>query len=246
MLVVDARHHASEHLAVRLGEILAAQVLDDALLDGRLVALEVEERAQQIQLEVREGGQGAELVGRVADDLMDVVRVRVGLRQAGGPLATAREERAGELHQSGAGLRGLAVGQVERLDEVVEDVAPIVGRGRRHLHVAHEPERLLMDAGTKGADEVRLAAAGLAEQQQDAPRVQARWRGGTGEQALEGGARLLVDPLHVERIGPPDLMAVLDGVEDLGAVREEGGEAEIGLAHREPLAPARKEATTRR
>jgi hypothetical protein len=29
-------------------------------------------------------------------------------------------------------------------------------------------------------------------------------------------------------------MAVLDGVEDLGAVREEGGEAEIGRVHREP------------
>jgi hypothetical protein len=74
-----------------------------------------------------------------------------------------------------------------------------------------------VDVVAEGAHQVRLAAAGHAEQQQDA--AARRPVGGAGQQALERVARFLVDRLDVERVGAPDFLVADDRAKHLGAGR---------------------------
>ena len=80
----------------------------------------------------------------------------------------------------------------------------VVARLGRHLEVAAVAQPLSVGTCPKGPHQVRLAAAGLAEQHQDRPRRRRRSAAGAVQEMLERLAGLGMNRLHIVRVGLPD------------------------------------------
>ena len=125
-----------------------------------------------------------------------------------------RRRRAGRQarERALAGAVGV-VGLLQRVDEPAQVVVGVVGDVRRHLRVAEVGRAVAMGGGAQRADEMRLAGARLAVEQQDAVlRARAAPRRDARQQIGELAPRLGVHLGHVDGIGPPDVVLPGDRV----------------------------------
>ena len=139
-----------------------------------------------------------------------------------------------------AGAIGV-VGLLQRVHEPAQVVVGVVGDVRRHLRVAEVGRAGAVRGGAQRADEMRLAGARLAVEQQDAVlRARAAPRRDARQQVGELAPRLGVHLVHVDGIGPPDVVLpgdrVLEGREQpIG--RGLGGELPEFASIDEPSTP---------
>ena len=187
------------------------QILAHALVDARIGALEIEQRAHDVDVEFLIGELRArdDFVGERDDQLRELVLVELRFRQLVELLVT--ERGGGELvGQTRKTALALAIGIVrffERSHETAQVVVGVARDVRRHLRIAEVGRAGAMAARAKGANEMRLAGTGLAMKQQHSCRrhaaVDLHHR---VERTLEFRARLLVHGGHVDRIRAPDVV----------------------------------------
>jgi hypothetical protein len=202
-----------------IAELLPVQVLAHALIDARVGALQVEQRAHDVHVEALAGEFGRR------DDRIGDVEHQLGERGVA-ELGVAQLVERGRLHHRGVadempgepGKRALAaavgvVGLLQRGDQPAQEVVGVVGYVRRHLRVAEVGLAAAMGAGAQGADQVRLAGAGLAMKQEDARLHGRALRGRHGiEQVCELAPRCGMHQLDIDRVGAPDVILPGDGV----------------------------------
>ena len=210
----------SHGLGGKVGELAAVKVLAHALVDARVGALQVEERAHDIDIEAVAGelGRGDDVVGERQHHLGELGVVELGVAQL---LERGRIEHilVGDKPAREAGKSALAtlvgvVGLFQRVDEAAQVVVGVVGDVGRHLRVAEVGLAGAMGRSAQGADEVGLAGARLAVEQQDArlhARAAALRRHGVQELG-ELAARRRMDRLDVDRVGAPEVVLPGDGV----------------------------------
>ena len=223
-VVVGPGHDAAEHAPIGVREVLAAEILQDPALDPRVVASGG--RAG------RGPGRGRCLLNRSSMTIWSArastscarhVVIEVALADLVEPAGRRRSGLSARAVESRISPEvfavGLVVGLVERVDQVVQDVAAVMVWWPRSSACSRN------SPGPCEWAQLRKARIRWVLPLPASPRS-SRIRpdgspGGVGRavhQALEGGAGLLVDRLHVERVLLPDVVAVGDRVEDLRPV----------------------------
>ena len=206
-----ARIERSHGRLRQLVELAALQILAHALVDARIGALEIEERAHDIDVELLLGERRArdDLVGIGDDQLGELVLVELGFSQLIELLVVERGggELVGEPREAALALVIGIVGFLERSHEAAQVVVGIARDVRRHLRIAEIGRAGTMAGRPERADEMRLAGTGLAvEEQQTRGR-----RGPFGfddrvERTLKLRARGFVHGRDVDRVGMPDVV----------------------------------------
>ena len=158
----------------QVGQLAAVEILPHALVDARVGALQIEQRAHDIDVEVlaHELGRGDDLVGQRQHHLGELRLVELGfaqlLERGGVEHALVADQMVGEAGKPALAALVGVVGLLERVDEAAQVVVGVVGDVGRHLRVAEVGLAGPMRGRAQRADQVRLAGAGLAVEQQDA------------------------------------------------------------------------------
>ena len=188
-----------------------------ALVDARVGALQIEERAHDVDVEALPGElrRGDDAVGECQHHLGKLGVRELGVAQllerVGLQHVLVGNQTIGEAGQPALAALVGVVGFLERVDEAAQVVVGVVGDVGRHLRIAEVGLGGAMGGGAQRADQVRLAGAGLAMKQQDA-RLHGRaalLRHGI-EQLGELAARRRVDGLDIDGIGPPQVVLPRD------------------------------------
>ncbi len=190
----------------------AIEILAHPLIDSGIIALEIEQRADDIDVEILPGEfrRRNDLIGETGDEVGELFALDGELFQkfarAWRQNAGAADEMVRQTHQPGLDRIARVIGFLERVDETAQEVFGIVANVRRHLRIAEIAAMRGMGAAAECADQVRLAGARMAMEQQDTIlRGRATLRDG-GEQLLEFPARQGVHLRHVERVGLPNIV----------------------------------------
>jgi hypothetical protein len=206
-------------LVRQLAQLLSVKVLPHALVDARVGALHVEERAHHVHVEVLAGEprRRHDLVGDIEHQLGEGGVAQLGVAQL---VDLGGLDSLGVAHHAlgEPGERTLAaavriVRLLQRGDQPAQVVVGVVGHVGRHLGVAEVGLAAAMRARAQRADQVGLAGARLTMEQQNAGLHRGPVRGGDSiEQLGEPAARVGVHQLHIDGVGPPDVVLPGDGV----------------------------------
>ena len=189
----------------------AVKILPDALIDARVVALEIEERADDVDVEivVAEGGGGDDFVGKLHDQAGELVRLQRGFAQVikglRGQHAGIFNEAMGDPHQGRLAADDRIERLFERIDQTAEEIIGVVRHVRRHLGVTEIALAGEMSPCTERAHKVRFPCTRLAVEQQDA-RVHRLAAGHEIEHVLEFSPRVAVHLLDIVGVGAPDVV----------------------------------------
>ena len=209
---IGTRHDAAEQPAVVGRQVLAPQVLEHSRLDPGIIALEVEKRLDEVNIDLVKPLVQDHAVGHRADDPVDRRLIELTFPKLLELTIGGDSGRFGkgvrEPHQTGTRRLRLVVRPVERFDQVVQDVSAVLSRERGHLHVAAVAAVAGVDPVAKGPHQVGLAASRFTEQQQDPAGGEAAGFLNAVHGAIEPVAGGGVDRLDVERISLPDVVAV--------------------------------------
>ena len=200
-------------------QLAAEQVLAHALIETRVLALEIKKRADDIdvELELAEFGAGDDLVGEAQHEARQLVLGQRSVAQLGEilfrqDLGVAHQMRRQALQTAHALVVGV-VGFLKGMDDAAQKIVGIVGHVRRHLGIAEIGLALAMGGRAQRPQKMRLSGPGLAVEQQDARMRSGATAGGDRRQELvEFPARLDVHLGDIDGIGPPNIVLPGDAV----------------------------------
>ena len=212
---IERRHRLLREVV----QLVPVEILAHALVDARVGTLHVEQRAHDIDVEVLAGKL------RRGDDLVRNAQHELGER-AFAELGVPQLVERGRVHDRGiadqavgqprqralAALVGV-VGLFQRGHQTAQVVVGVVGHVRRHLRIAEVGPAGAVGTRAQRADQVRLAGAGLAMEQQNAClHLRGAIRRHGAQQVGELAPRGRMHQLDVDRIGPPDVVLPRNGV----------------------------------
>ena len=126
----------------QVGQLAAVEVLPHAPVDARVAALQIEQRAHDVDVEALAGklGCGHDLVGQRQHHLGELRLVELGLAQllerGGVEHALVADQMVGEAGEPALAALVGVVGLLERVDEAAQVIVGVVGDVGRHLRVA--------------------------------------------------------------------------------------------------------------
>ena len=234
-------------LGGQVGQLAAVEILAHALVDARVGALQIEQRAHDVDVEALAGelGRGDDLVGERQHHLGELRLVELGVAQL---LERGRIEHVlvGDQTVGEAGKPALAalvgvVGLLQRVDEAAQVVVGVVGDVGRHLRVA--------EVGLAGAMRRRCAARGSGA---SCRRPTGRGTAGCAPARAEPRSAVTASSssanlrragawigLDVDGVGPPEVVLPGDGVLE-GRGQTVRLRRDVGLeAHETSIRPGR-------